>query len=418
MDKEIVIIVGAGVAGLVLAREISANYKIIILEAGPIPGGRINSIKEYASESIIEAGAEFIHGHLPETFKLLREAGIEAVPVEGKMYSKKNGILQEQEEMIGHWDVLLQKMKRLRKDMTLHDFLQLYFGENEYAELRQRAADFTEGFDLADVKKVSTKSLYTEWSHDQDENFRIPAGYPALVDFLVADCRQKGCEIFYNKLVKKIDWQKNSVRIHTEDAGEYIGAKVVITVPISILQTIDDKASISFNPEIKNMTDAARQIGFGNVVKIILRFNEAFWKPDAGFILSEELIPTWWTQLPNETSVLTGWAGGNKSHALNNNTDVEVLNKAVASLANIFDLPAEKIRENLISFNIFNWQQNEFARGAYSYSTPDSMGARAILNQSTDNTIFFSGEALYDGPSPGTVEAAIVHAQQTALKIY
>ena len=70
-----VIIIGAGAAGLSAMRDLAKEgYHVCMLEAAGTAGGRIFTIKE-GFESYIEAGAEFIHGKLPFTFQLLKEAG-------------------------------------------------------------------------------------------------------------------------------------------------------------------------------------------------------------------------------------------------------------------------------------------------------------------------------------------------------
>jgi monoamine oxidase len=114
---------------------------------------------------------------------------------------------------------------------------------------------------------------------------------------------------------------------------------------------------------------------------------------------------------------LTGWAGGGKAQRLSDEMDDEILEKALLSLANIFNLPVNDIREKLSATKVFNWQKNEWSLGAYSYSMPESVAARKLLNTPVNNAIYFSGEALYEGESPGTVEAAIVHSKQTAAKL-
>jgi monoamine oxidase len=48
---------------------------------------------------------------------------------------------------------------------------------------------------------------------------------------------------------------------------------------------------------------------------------------------------------------------------------------------------------------------------------PETTAAKELLNTPVSHTIFFTGEGLYEGPSPGTVEAAIVHAKETAAKL-
>jgi monoamine oxidase len=46
--------------------------------------------------------------------------------------------------------------------------------------------------------------------------------------------------------------------------------------------------------------------------------------------------------------------------------------------------------------------------GAYSYNKLFTTAARQLLNEPIQNTLYFAGEALYDGNAGGTVEAALV----------
>ncbi len=72
-----IIIIGAGAAGLMAAKQLAcAGTKIRILEARERVGGRILSFKDSFDKSY-EGGAEFIHGNLETTLKLLEEAGID-----------------------------------------------------------------------------------------------------------------------------------------------------------------------------------------------------------------------------------------------------------------------------------------------------------------------------------------------------
>ncbi|MEI9933440.1 MAG: NAD(P)/FAD-dependent oxidoreductase [Ferruginibacter sp.] len=427
MQKQPIIIVGAGIAGLIAAKELIEKYDVLVLEASDRIGGRISTLRADGFSTHIEAGAEFIHGHLKETIHLLKEAGIDYEEVEGKMYRKENGKFKEENEMIEGWDDLLKKMESLEQDMTMHDFLQQYFSENKYADLRKQAIAYAEGFDVADVKQASVCSLYNEWSQEENTNYRIPTGYGSLIDFLTAECEREGVRIITNETVKQIDWETNDVTIYTNSTtdderqtaveNKYSAEKIIITVPISVLQSVGAKAAINFTPALDEYINAARQIGFGNVIKVLLQFKEPFWQKDAGFIFSDEAIPTWWTQLPDDVALLTGWVGGSKAECLNDNTENEIAEKALQSLANIFDLTLNKLKDNLIASKIVNWQKDEYAMGAYSYATPQTTAAINVLNNPVNATIYFCGEALYEGTSPGTVEAAIVHAKQVAQKI-
>ena len=66
---------------------------------------------------------------------------------------------------------------------------------------------------------------------------------------------------------------------------------------------------------------------------------------------------------------------------------------------------------------VFNWQNEVLGLHGYSYDTVKTSGGRRLLNTPVGDTLFFAGEALYDGKSPGTVEAALVTGKEVARKI-
>lgn len=72
-----VVIVGAGAAGLMAARELAkAGKKIIILEARDRIGGRIYPLPESEFGYEAAGGAEFVHGDAPITKGLVKELGL------------------------------------------------------------------------------------------------------------------------------------------------------------------------------------------------------------------------------------------------------------------------------------------------------------------------------------------------------
>jgi monoamine oxidase len=169
---------------------------------------------------------------------------------------------------------------------------------------------------------------------------------------------------------------------------------------------------------------ATADIGFGNVVKILLRFRTKWWADHGGrdladlsFLLSDAAVPTWWTQHPAGYPVLTGWFAGPKADTVSSLTATELVDMGLASLAEIFDLPLDRIRRDLVASRAINWGNDPFARGAYSYATPKTREAQSVLRKPDGGVIFFSGEALYAGPDMGTVEAALASRQETAQTI-
>ena len=415
MEK--LIIVGAGAAGLMAARELAPSYSVTILEAAPRPGGRIHSIPTLFASRPVEAGAEFIHGHCKLTLKLLKEAGIPYEEADGKMYRHKKDYWEEQTEMIEGWRVLLRQMKKTEEDYSLHDFLQIHFSEPEFSSLRVQAIRYAEGFDLADVKKVSIQSLYKEWSNEEERFFRIPDGYGALVKHLYHECSEQGVELLTNKVVEYIKWKENDVTLFTQDGQQYWGNKCIITVPVHNWLRPQEKGYIEFSPTIDRYMKAAKWIGYGCVIKVVLRFRERFWKEKIGFVISDEIFPVWWTQDPDRGLLLTGWMGGPKAEDWGHNSDDELLHAALSSLATIFEMKKSELETLLTEKYVFNWGKTQFIGGGYSYDTLESEQGREVLCTPVVNTIYFAGEAIYDGKSPGTVEAALASGRDVAKKL-
>ena len=185
-----VIIIGAGAAGLMAASELSdAGKRVLVAEARRRIGGRIHTIQN--RQTLIEAGAEFVHGELPLTLALLKEGGIGYHPISGEMQQIKNGRPVEEEHAVQGWDRLMQEMEKLKKDIVFSDFLQLHFKGEEFKELRNSATGFAQGFDLADISKASTMELYEEWKNEDHEQYRIDGGYIKLIEYLSEKCIKK-----------------------------------------------------------------------------------------------------------------------------------------------------------------------------------------------------------------------------------
>ena len=417
--RENIIIVGGGVAGLITARELlKQGYSVTILEASDRLGGRIHTAYNSSFDRPVEKGAEFIHGNPPLTVQLLKEAGIEYMTVRGTMTGMTNGEWKTQDDFTPGWEELMKQMNELREDLTMDEFLEKNFSDRKYEELRRSVIRFAQGFDLADTSKASVLSLREEWMGEEGEQFRVPGGFDQLINYLEKQCKESGCLIHTSTVVTKIQWQKNDVTIITSDEKTYNSNKIIVTVSLGVLQA--EPEVIFFQPGIDEYFEAAKKIGFGSVVKVLLQFKETFWeekKKNIGFLFINEVIPTWWTQLPSSYPLLTGWAGGPQAWQLENKDDNAILEIALQSLSSVFKKPINELKELLTASAVANWINDPYSKGGYSYCTTESAKALKIFDTPIQDTIFFAGEAFYDGPSPGTVEAALVSAKNVVEKI-
>jgi monoamine oxidase len=410
-----IVVIGAGAAGLMAARELGrAGRKVTVLEARDRCGGRIHPLPVGEFGYPAEGGAEFVHGEAPVTHGLLREAGLSVVPIQGTRWTVKDGKFSREESQDRHEAELHKALQALKDDLTVAEFLRRNFAGPEYDRLRHSVERMVEGYDAADPERASTLALRDEWMDGgRSTQARIIGGYGGLIDFLSAECRNRGVAIHLGSAASAIEVSDRRVMVRCTNGGVHDCDAAILTVPLPLLK------EIVLPPEQRDRAAAAAHIGFGNVTKILLRFETRWWVDkrmdlaDLTFLLSDARIPVWWTQHAADLPMLTGWFGGPKTETMVNLSEPELIEEGLASLAEIFDLNPQQLRSHLVAARAINWADDPFARGAYSYVTLETRNAQSAL-ASSDGAVVFSGEALYRGRDMGTVEAALASGLKTA----
>src|SRR5437762_553546 len=136
-QSEHIVIVGAGAAGLMAARELAhAGRTVTILEARERCGGRIHPLPASQFGYPADGGAEFVHGEAPVTRALLREAGLSLQEIEGQQWSFDGADIVREDRGDPHEAELQAVLRELNDDLTVADFLRRHFAGNEYARLR------------------------------------------------------------------------------------------------------------------------------------------------------------------------------------------------------------------------------------------------------------------------------------------
>jgi monoamine oxidase len=418
-----ILVVGAGMAGLAAARLLAeAGRKVLVLEARDRVGGRIRTLRDRGE--VLELGAEFIHGHPPELWELIHEAGLETFALDGKVVCHRFGKLRrcaEQGEMFRFLHGL-QKWKGT--DLAFADYPPL---EKLSPEKREDVVNYVQSFNAADYRKIGVHALAVQQRAEEeigsDEVFRVREGYDRLPEFLAGKVRDAGGRIELSRTVEKIEWAHEQVSVFVRDGGElaqYSAARAVIALPLGVLQHL----GVLFDP-IPDALLAANQLAMGPARRFTLVFSERWWAtldqvnlPKLSFLFAHDAMPpVWWTSHPWETHTLTGWIGGPRSAAFDQFTREQVGDAACKELAKIFDLPLPLLRSQLECCATHDWQSDPLSCGAYSYVPAGALDAVLKMATPVQQTLYFAGEHTDTTGHWGTVHAAMRSGIRAARQV-
>ena len=409
------IIVGAGAAGLMAARELRhAGKNILVLEASPRAGGRVMTLYDTNAGIPVELGAEFIHGEAPETRKLLDEARLTTVPVLGDHYRSDHGELSDQGRVWKRMKKVFRLMNPDRKtDRSFQDFLDDKPGGRALANERELARGFVQGFNGADPSLISEKSLADQGDPTEGaaEAARIVNGYGALIEYLMRDLS----EIIRSSVaVRRIARMESGVTVTDEHGKEHATRAVILTVPLPLIQD----ESIIIEPAIPALRNPARQLVMGHVSRVCVVVKERFWEKkieNLSFVhCPERPFNVWWTQNPVRAPLLVGWSGGPPALELTRSGRAEDV--ALLELARAFGIKRARLDRIVESIHTYQWSEDPNFRGAYSYSGVGGARAARTLARSFDDRIHLAGEAT-DSATSGTVEGALASGKRAAQKV-
>ncbi|QQR50154.1 FAD-dependent oxidoreductase [Candidatus Nomurabacteria bacterium] len=415
------LIIGAGAAGLMAARELAkAGKKITILEARDRIGGRIFPLEEEAFGYPAQGGAEFVHGIAPVTKALIDEAGLTFIPEahDGEVWDARSGPLSLRTLFIQSNPILKDTLERVQNDISIAEFLETYFDTEEYANLRNSILKMVEGYEAADPRRVSVDYLRRDvLGKLYHADGWIREGYGKLLNFLEKECKQNGVEIILNACVTAIDFTSNKVRVKTDNKS-FEADQVIVTVPLPILKNIE------FIPDISEKLALTAKIGFGPAIKLLIKFKSQWWKhvtnhdlSKLSFALCNDDFTAWWTQYPVEKNIMVGWMAGPNADKNKELLENQLLDLGLLALSNMFNIDNDFLKNQIETWKVVNWPKDPYALGAYSYTAMDTGDAYEKLVEPLDNKVFFAGEALYTGEETATVEGALGSGNEVAEKI-
>jgi monoamine oxidase len=419
-DVTDVLVIGAGAAGLAAARAVfDAGRSVRILEARDRIGGRIDSRRDPNLPVAVELGAEFIQGVLPRSLELARAANAAVVESNGTACRWEDGRVAEADDPRPRTAVAFDRLAHFRgRDRSLQAFLdELVSADPRLHDDAERAAAWVRSYDAADPATISARSLMHERRAEArtraDRSFRLPLGYVAILDALRAPLSPEA--LVLGTTVESVEWRPGEVVVHAAGTKTFSARKLIVTLPLPVLQ----EGRVTFAPALPDKARALRGLRMGAVVKLALRFDDAFWWTRAhervGFLLAPgQPFPALWTTYPVLAPLLIAWSAGPSAAALADLADEEILERALGTLRTVFKYRADS---RLRGWHLHNWQQDSLAGGAYSYVAAGGYGSQRALARPVAQTVFFAGEATESSGHHATVHGALASGERAAREV-
>src|ERR1700758_4687270 len=135
MGDQSVLVIGAGAAGLMAARELArGGAEVQVLEARNRLGGRIHTLPKTQGRPPIELGAEFIHGSENEIWQIVEEGKLDTHKVPDRHWRPGAEGLLKQKSFWEVWGQVFSRLTPATPDQSFRAFIDQAWSFNNEAK--------------------------------------------------------------------------------------------------------------------------------------------------------------------------------------------------------------------------------------------------------------------------------------------
>ncbi len=336
---EQIVVIGAGIAGLTAGGLLlEAGHEVVVLEARDRVGGRLDTVQPDGWPIPIERGASWVHdvdaSDLADTLDGLDVATVAftyddlVVGADGEVVPNAEAQADLAAEAV---DVALEWAGEQDEDRSLSAALDQSGAVDDVGADPAAVAHFLDTEITTEVA-ASPSELSAWWGLEEGtegDDLLVVGGYAGL-----AEAAADGLDVRLATPVAAVGWSTDGVTLTTADGEEIAADRVVVTVPLGVLQA----GGLTFDPPLPPATaDAIDGLGTGLLDKVWLRFDEPFWSSDAVMwtLVAEPGTPyTEWFNLEPATGepILLALVGGDVARQWAARRDDDVVAAAMAAL--------------------------------------------------------------------------------------
>lgn len=452
-----IIIIGAGIAGLYAADILSSQgLNVTVLEASNRFGGRVRSFtsndltndnssaayiynKAYPplNDFPVELGADLVYGDDSALGKIISTLSI---PMIDMGTATDNYFLGGQVNTASGWqgDADFQAVQNFVSSLsgnTNNTSIQAAAGVSARAQalLNSEASNlYGSTYDL-----VSAAGVGGELQLRKHDSKKLTIKSNSLQDIMLSRFSNAVKKVVLNTPVVSVDYSGEKIIITDKSGKQHPADKVIVTVPLTVLQGGD----IAFTPSLPSVNaNAAVKFGMDPCFRMIIDFKNNFWGSNSGFLWGGSFGPQYMNggfnrALFNSTLVVTAF--GHPARQLSLQPGATAVNLILNELDSLYPDPSGRfpglaskwiIRQSTIVngspvetdpvVTSYDWTKEPYIRGGISYPLVGATHQDRInLGTNVNNKIFFAGEATDVSGDAGTISGALNSADRATTEL-